>query len=350
MTRFTKCRLAAFLFVTLLVLCVVGRTVGAQTEGAPRSTQPSAVKGWTADSIVAALLWRESQLANCSIGMTEELWYTKSGAAEARVETSRLHVRRRNGAIWIDRTRESPLTPGLDITFQIQSWDGSVLKWIEHKKSPSGEMEINGGFYGKEPDLSGGELMSYRLFGIMMDKNDEPWSKWLQRQLSYKATTAEVKDESVNGEHVVKLKITSSVGWQEFDLTFLPDKDFVLSEFDVNTHTRPEPGKVVEEYSKSQVKQFRHVDGLWVPAEIAVNNSGDPGGNNRREWKLDSFSLKAPTDEEMNIKFPPDTLVMDSIRHEYYRLKADGTKEQMPFYDHSAGKVINPSTQPSTGP
>ena len=52
----------------------------------------------------------------------------------------------------------------------------------------------------------------------------------------------------------------------------------------------------------------------------------------------------------MKIEIPKGALIMDDVKHQYYRLNEDGSKTFMPYLDTNTGKVINPPTQPSTEP
>lgn len=340
-------RIGSLYQVISLTLAVVTTTI--LRTAAAQTTRPAdfAKEGaWTAERVCLALEWRESKLRNSSFSYEEKCWLFKSGNAELYQDT-KADVRCKGSTTWYKFTESYPTIPELDFSNAIQAWDGSQCI-ILNEHLENGVRKFRGGLMDRPPEFLV-RNPTYNALGLSWGRKvDTSMAKLLLNALQIKGTTSSLDDESMNGEHVLKLTVTPGPGPlppSQFEETLLPDKDFVCIDSVERTHNRPDAtsGDYLNHIHAEDIAQL---DGFWMPRKLKDRITFGLS-DAQYDIELTSFSSKAPSDDDMKVDFPLGTKVMDSINHEYYVVMEDGKKQYLPFYDEAAGKIMRPTTQGS---
>jgi hypothetical protein len=308
------------------------------------ATKPVSGGQWTPRLVCEALAWRESKLAECSFGFTEDRTASHPGLpGEVLITTSKVKVKCHNGNTLIDLTEDNFTAPNLSMKHALQTWNGSRCEWLELNNLGAGRSELQGGIKGVEPAVLAHKSFFSEL-GMRQAQVDLPWSGWIRGMIG-KGAAASVSETVENGEACITLVVspTPDGSTDQITATFLPGKDFVTRDFQIDDLGAP-PGK--GSTNKFHVDKVEQLDGFWMPAEIHRIHASTQNANSIKDT-LTAFSAAPPSDEEMAVKFPAGTHVMDAINMKNYILQADGNHEDRSYFDPNTGKLIQPGTQPS---
>lgn len=309
------------------------------------TTKPNPAPGWTIARICAALEWRESKLRQSTFTFSEEHWAETDSGTRKMLECFQFDARYKGRTLryTVSSSHLNP-DPDLDVDHSIQSWDGAVCKTFMRFRSRSGEIQLRGGTRDYQPDLL---LMTsfFDVLGMHVGSNDISESQWLRGKLKMHGTVTTITEERDGSDACVKLVVKpGGEPLKEIRYVFLPQNDFVIKRRMLRTVGGDGQPRATDEYAVNDLAQF---DGLWMPAKTTVRLSS---GKSRdlRTCELHSLSLTPPTEQDMQVPFPAGTRVMDSVNHQCYVVKPDGGKEFQEFFDAATGKLVSPTTEPST--
>ncbi len=273
------------------------------------------------------------------MSFTEKLWIVHLDGSKTLHYTRDFQMKMKDRKVWYKFTDVHPTVPELSVIDGIESWDGAEARCLAPLKSPKGEERNTARVLNAEPDALSSSYVLTAL-GYRNYRTPTPFSVRLKQLVAApKWNEVSVREDVQNGESQVVLFIESAKGsGRTHEFTFLPEKDFVLAHVVGKSPGRN--GVIGTDTSEMKVSQM---DGFWVPDQLNISVGDGTPERNRVECVLHSLSFNVPTDDEMQVKFPPGTLVADSVGKQLYLIKADGSTEQQKFLDSSTGKIIEPT-------
>ena len=177
----------------------------------------------------------------------------------------------------------------------------------------------------------------------------------------------DIVDES--GKRLVKLTlkdpkaITISSGEikrgppNHHELWFSPDEDFALTRYRIRAYGSYAYEKLRVDY-EIVCSDFRREGKISIPTSfIGIRKSHADGRIRRQQAIIKHFSTEPPADADMRLEIPVNTLVVDSVKMEAYKILPNGERLYSPVLDVNTGRVIHPppdkttaaaATQPAT--
>lgn len=304
------------------------------------TTRPDLGAPWTVDKIVAALAWRESVLHHASFLFTEDEWFVKGGVPVKKTQTDSFDLRYRGASFWRRHVTNPDIIVSADDSRAIDeicSWDQHINRTFLRVKMGSGDVELRGSIGQSRPKEWENPFLD--ALGLGFAVTDLTDSEWIQAALRIPGTAADISEETKDGQRRVNLTLIPGDRPNHVaEFTFLPDQDFVRLARILRITQRDDTPDHVDEYRADRIAQF---DGFCMPAAVTAM----PGGIEsavQYQCKLDSLSLRPPTDAEMEVRFPAGTQVVDWVQQQRSMIQATGPPQDLPF--------LKPQPQPAGMP
>jgi hypothetical protein len=227
----------------------------------------------------------------------------------------------------------------------IQTWDGTTSTTVIRKVDVGGKIQLDVSINNHKPDL----VEVTEFFSVLgteyFGSSNGTLAGFLKHALAMNGTKATVTNESIGDSACVKLTLSNIDGWPgQFEFWFDPNKDFLWRKW---RWTIPDtPAK--NSYDGFDVTRCASLNGFWLPVDVDAFIAKGRKDENKLTCHLTSFSATQPSARDMEVVFPEGTQVMDSIHKQNYLVGVNATKQYREFFDVATGRIIRPTTQPTT--
>jgi hypothetical protein len=302
--------------------------------------------------IINTLEARDRELSNLRCKWREriEVVAMPSGSRDPRSLGTVYELRRMSGLWRIDGTYErAGGEPGEISQVGSTVWDGKESRTLSKNFKVSPSLAQRAMVDGTEPSafISSGymEILGLRTNGIFSREFRGTVGEWIwsEKQIGRLIEVPPINSDT----RLVMLTLYETKNNQNSiyrNYFFDPTKGFMISKVESVVEI---PSKSLREPTVTDVDEARLISGVWLPTHVIrrFTSNETPDTMKMTTYEVEEVSIGSATQEDFVVNFPPDVLVVDSIRRISYFPTKGGAFRLRAYGDRAANAVNVPITQ-----
>ena len=282
-------------------------------------------------TVVSGLQMRDAQLQNFSCELTYEVTYVDPRQTPPKTQLlwKRSTVEKRLGRKSLIHDREFSADGKSKFEFRT-NWDGSRSRVLNLPEE--GKPQYRGSINDTEPSSMSG-LYYNNMLGYRVGCAPLTLSEWIE---------ASAKDKSLQGVAIVERE-----GQALIEIHVLNDEHrhrrYWLDPARGYVPVRHECAYIYKEERSNWVADWmaeaKKLDEVWVPIKVLSHSGTSSPDYGATVYTVSRFDLGTVKEQDLEIVFPAGTLVVDRVKHEAFRVNADGTRTLTELYNPLTGVV-----------
>lgn len=283
--------------------------------------------------ILAALQGREADLNVFTYEVSEEVIGVPRGSGTRNLLTKSYYALKRKGQRNLLHCRRFDEHSGAITSEFWSSWDGRRQVSLVHEPGKTQVVAIRD----REVQFVRG-FFFHLMFGFRVPNTDRTLSEWIQELTQTKVSPTDVRLVVEDGRTLFHVKLKSSIdGRHEFWIDPAQGYMPVKHTYDLANGSST---------SLEEVKASRKIDGVWIPTAIVKRLANvSMSSFNDIYWSVKTFSRAEVSEDDLLVRYSAGTRVVNEVDKTAHLVLADGSLQQLSYYDPVAGKVHNPEAQ-----
>jgi hypothetical protein len=278
--------------------------------------------------VVAGMREHESKLENVDLTITEA-WTSRYADKNVNMDR-RIHFKRLGTKYWCEITASKR---GRSIV----SWDGQVA--TSFGESPGVKYTSGLVRHVESPDLQ--EIWHLDQLGSRREYSGMNVADWISQVSEKQGITVDVK-VSLELKRPCMVVELSDAEHNRWTYVVDPSRDFIIMHKMTWINV---PGHPIYKAVEALTNEAKEITGIWLPWKVTRTHRGATGETiTTITMAVKSFEARAAEDKEFIVDLPPGTRVVNEVESIAYSVKADRTREMLPYYNPKTGRVLQPTT------